>query len=350
MSVEEKVPGPLMLDLRGPMPAADELELLRRECVGGVILFARNFRSPGQLRELTAAVRECAPHLLIAVDQEGGRVQRFSEGFEALPPLRGLGEIHEEDAEKGLALARDCGWVMAAEIVDAGLDFSFAPVLDLYDAASPVIGDRAFSADPEAVADLGRAYIEGMSRAGMAAVGKHFPGHGVVGADSHTELPVDTRDEGELRSRDLLPFVRCGDLMAGVMPAHVVYPALCAEAAGFSRFWLRDVLRGEIGFEGTIFSDDLSMTAAHAVGAIEHRLENALAAGCDVLLVCNASEDALRAADWLERENIRGNGALRRMRAKPAPTPDDDAWRRATSAIRGLRPRGRGNALMEHSP
>lgn len=338
MSAEERTPGILMLDLRGPMPAADELELLQRDCVGGVILFSRNYQSPEQLRELTAAIRQCAPHLLIAADQEGGRVQRFRDGFEPLPPLRRIGEVHEADVGRGLALARDCGWVMAAEVVNAGLDFSFAPVLDLFDAASPVIGNRAFSADPEAVASLAQAFIDGMSLAGMAAVGKHFPGHGKVGVDSHKELPVDARDEEELRSRDLLPFIRCGKSLAGIMPAHVVYSALCPETAGFSRYWLNRVLRGEIGFKGTIFSDDLSMAAAHAVGAVEHRLEKALAAGCEMLLVCNAPEDSLRAADWLEREKIRGNGALQHMRAKPAPVPDEDAWRRAVGGIRSLQP------------
>lgn len=337
MSPEEKTPGPLMLDLRGPMPAPDELELLQRDCVGGVILFARNYRSPEQLRELTAAIRQCAPHLLITVDQEGGRVQRFREGFEPLPPLRRLGEVYETDPEKALALARDCGWVMATEVVRAGLDFSFAPVLDLYDPASPVIGDRAFSADPEAVARLARAYIDGMSRAGMSAVGKHFPGHGRVGADSHVVLPVDTRDEKELRSRDLLPFIRCRDSLAGVMPAHVIYPQLCPDAAGFSRFWLETVLRGEIGFEGVIFSDDLSMTAAHVAGTIERRLERALAAGCDMLLVCNAPDDALRSAEWLEREKIPGNGALRSMRATAEPPTEDEAWRQAAAKARGLK-------------
>ena len=337
MNLKEKIPGPLMLDLRGPMPAADELELLRRNSVGGVILFARNYRSPEQLRELTAAIRECAPHLLIAVDQEGGRVQRFQEGFEALPPLRWLGEVYETDAGRGLALAEDCGWVMAAEIVNAGLDFSFAPVLDLFDPASPVIGDRAFSADPEAVASLAQAYIRGMSRAGMAAVGKHFPGHGMVGADSHLELPVDARDEAELRARDLPPFIHCRELLAGVMPAHVIYPAVCSKPAGFSRHWLKTVLRGEVGFSGAIFSDDLNMNAAHVAGAIEGRLEQALAAGCDILLVCNAPEDALRAAAWLERERIPGNGALRRMRAQALPAPEDEEWRRAVARVRGLR-------------
>ena len=262
-------------------------------------------------------------------------MQRFRDGFEPLPSLRRIGEVHEADADKGLALARDCGWVMATEIVKAGLDFSFAPVLDLFDPASPVIGNRAFSADSEKVAVLAQAYIDGMSTSGMAAVGKHFPGHGKVDADSHEQLPVDTRDEKTLRSLDLLPFVRCHKALAGIIPAHVVYSALCKETASFSSYWLKTVLRGEIGFEGLIFSDDLSMTAAHVAGEIERRLERALAAGCDMLLVCNAPEDALRAADWLQREKIPGNSTLRRMRARSAPAPDDEAWRRAVSGIRG---------------
>ncbi len=336
MREKEKTPGPLMADLRGPMPAVHELELLQRDCVGGVILFARNFRSPEQLRELTDAIRQCAPHLLIAVDQEGGRVQRFHEGFETLPPLRAIGKVFEADAGKGLALARDCGWVNASEVIAAGLDFTFAPVLDLFDPESPAIGSRAFSADPEAVAGLGRAFIEGMSRAGMAAVGKHFPGHGLVGTDSHLELPVDERSGEEIRSRDLLPFIRCHESLAGIMPAHVTYPALCPHPAGFSRYWLQTVLRGEIGFAGAIFSDDLSMNAAHVAGPIEDRLERALAAGCDMLLVCNAPEDALRAADWLERERIAGNPSLLRMRAKPAPAPENKTWQSAVAGIRRL--------------
>lgn len=333
MSPEEKTPGPLMLDLRGPMPAPDELELLQRDCVGGVILFARNYRSPEQLRELTAAIRQCAPHLLIAVDQEGGRVQRFREGFTDLPPLRRIGEAYEAEPERGLGLARDCGGVMAAEIVKAGLDFSFAPVLDLHNVASPVIGDRAFSADPDAVTALARAYIGGMAEAGMAAVGKHFPGHGLVGADSHVELPVDTRGESELREFDLQPFARCRDLLAGVMPAHVVYPAFCSEAAGFSEFWLQTVLREELGFDGVIFSDDLSMTAAEVAGTIEQRLERAFGAGCDMLLVLNAPEDALRAADWVEREGIATSSRLEAMAASPRPEPNAERWQRALADI-----------------
>lgn len=336
MGAREKPLGALMLDLKGLMPGDDELELLRRDCVGGVILFSRNYRSKAQLQDLTGAIRECAPHLLIAVDQEGGRVQRFGKDFVALPPLRALGEIYESDPAAGLELTRTCGWVMAREIIQAGLDFSFAPVLDLFDQASPVIGDRAFAAEPNTVASLARAWIDGMSRAGMAAVGKHFPGHGSVSTDSHVELPVDTRNGAELRSRDMQPFVQCRDVLSGIMPAHVIYPDLCADAAGFSRYWLQTVLRGEIGFDGVIFSDDLSMTAAHVAGTIEHRLEQALTAGCDMLLVCNAPDDAQRAVDWLEQEGISGNHQLSRMRAKSMMEPQPESWRRSVGAIREL--------------
>ncbi len=329
-------PGVLMVDLRGFALEADEVELLRRECVGGVILFRRNFASPGQLRELTGAIRDCAPEVLLAVDQEGGRVQRFREGFTALPPLRRIGEAYEADPERGLAAARDCGRIMATEIIGAGLDFSFAPVLDLHDPASPVIGDRAFAADPDAVAKLARAYLGGMTEAGMAGVGKHFPGHGLVGADSHVELPVDSRDENELRGRDMRPFIRCLDLLAGIMPAHVVYPAVCADAAGFSRHWLQTVLRGEIGFDGVIFSDDLSMNAAERAGTMEQRLQKALSAGCDMLLACNAPDEILRAADWLEKENIPPNVRLAAMRARPGARPDAEQWRLALERVREL--------------
>ncbi len=336
MVVDCAPPGVLMVDLRGLMPAADELDLLRRGCVGAVILFARNYASPWQLRELTAAVRDCAPEVLIAVDQEGGRVQRFQDGFTRLPALRRIGQAYEADPRRGLELAEDCGWVMAAELVRAGLDFSFAPVLDLHNPASPVIGDRAFSATPEAVAELAKAHIAGMARAGMAAVGKHFPGHGMVNADSHMALPVDDRDGDTLRANDLRPFVECHGLLGGIMPAHVIYPALCPDTAGFSRFWLQTVLRREIGFEGVIFSDDLSMAAAHATGSVERRLAKALDAGCEMLLMLNAPEDALRAADWLEREGVPGNAKLAQMRAKPRPEPNATEWRQALGRVLAL--------------
>ena len=332
----ETAPGPLMVDLRGTELEADEQDLLQRRSVGGVILFARNYRSPAQLRELTGAIRECAPRLLIAVDQEGGRVQRFREGFVSLPSLRSLGEAYERNRAEGLALAADSGWIMASELIAAGLDFSFAPVLDRYDPASPVIGERAFASDPGAIADLARAYIGGMSRAGMAAVGKHFPGHGMVAADSHLELPVDSRGEEELRTRDLQPFLQCHELLGGIMSAHVVYPRMSPEAASFSSFWLTDVLRGEIDFKGVVFSDDLTMEAVRAYGRIERRLERALTAGIDMLLVCNDRRSTRRAARWLDRQNASASPGLQRMRAQPPLAPDSDQWRKAIENIGGL--------------
>ena len=325
-----------MVDLHGAELEAEEQELLQRQSVGGVILFARNYRSPAQLRELNEAIRECAPRLLIAVDQEGGRVQRFREGFVSLPSLRSLGEAYERNPAEGLTLAGDCGWVMASELIAAGLDFSFAPVLDRHDPASPVIGERAFASGPGAIANLARAYIGGMSRAGMAAVGKHFPGHGVVAADSHLELPVDSRGEEELRSRDLSPFRQCHELLAGIMSAHVVYPRMSPEAASFSSFWLTDVLRGEIGFKGVVFSDDLTMQAVRAYGGIERRLERALTAGIDILLVCNDRSAVRRAVGWLERQNAPGGPDLERMRARPPPAPDSEQGRKAVENIRSL--------------
>lgn len=336
MNTGETAPGPLMVDLRGTELESDEREMLQRRSVGGVILFARNYRSPAQLRELTASVRECAPRLLIAVDQEGGRVQRFIEGFVPLPSLRSLGVAYEQDPAEGLALAADCGWVMASELVAAGLDFSFAPVLDRYDPASPVIGERAFASEPGVIARLAGAYIGGMSQAGMAAVGKHFPGHGTVAADSHLELPVDNRDEEELRARDLQSFLQCHELLGGIMSAHVVYPRMSPEAATFSSFWLTDVLRGEIGFKGVVFSDDLSMAAVRSYGRIERRLERALTAGIDMVLVCNDRRATRRAVRWLDRQNVAGSPGLQRMRAQPPLAPDSERWRKAVESVSGL--------------
>ncbi|MDE0478426.1 MAG: beta-N-acetylhexosaminidase [Gammaproteobacteria bacterium] len=332
----ETAPGPLMVDLRGTELESDERDLLQRRSVGGVILFARNYRSPAQLRELTAAIRESAPRLLIAVDQEGGRVQRFIEGFVPLPSLRSLGVAYERDPAEGLALAVDCGWVMASELVAAGLDFSFAPVLDRYDPASPAIGERAFASEPGVVASLAGAYIGGMSRAGMAATGKHFPGHGMVAADSHLELPVDDRDEEELRAGDLQSFLQCHELLGGIMSAHVVYPRMSPEAATFSSFWLNDVLRGEIGFKGVVFSDDLSMEAVRPYGRIERRVERALTAGIDMVLVCNDRRATRRAVRWLDRQNLAGSPGLQRMRAQPPLAPNSEQWRKAVESVSSL--------------
>lgn len=281
--------GPIMLDLAGTALSAEERELLRQSAVGGVILFARNYESPAQLAELTAEIHRLRePRLLIAVDQEGGRVQRFREGFTRLPPAGRLGEVHASDPARARAESDTLGWLMASELLSLGVDFSFAPVLDINRGLDPVVGDRGFSPEVEALCELASAWMKGARRAGMGSVGKHFPGHGGVAADSHTELPVDPRTVADLALEDLRPFERLIEQgLEAVMPAHVLYPNVAPEPAGFSPYWLGDILRGQLGFQGVIFSDDLNMAAAAAGGDGLERARAALGAGCDMLLVCN---------------------------------------------------------------
>ena len=282
--------GPVMLDLADAELSAAEGELLRHPLVGGVILFSRNYRSPQQLCALTAAIRALRkPELLIAVDHEGGRVQRFKEGFSRIPPMRRLGEAWDRDRAAARAAAGDIGYVLASELLACGVDFSFTPVLDVDFGASGVIGDRAFHSDPAAIAQLSAAFIAGLREAGMASVGKHFPGHGHVRADSHVAVPVDERSYAEIEAADLLPYrelIKAG--LAAVMPAHVIYPEVDAHPAGFSSKWLRQILRGQLRFDGMIFSDDLSMEGASVAGGLVERAHAALAAGCDMVLSCNA--------------------------------------------------------------
>src|SRR5215470_7020039 len=289
MAVHTLPRGPVMLDVAGLELTAEERGRLAHPLVGGVILFTRNYASPAQLQSLTAAIRALRdPPLLIAVDHEGGRVQRFRDGFSAIAPMHTLGEQWDRDVVEAATAAKRIGATIAAELGPKGIDFSFAPVVDLDYGTSTVIGDRAFHRNPNAVAHLAAAFREGLRSGGMAAVVKHFPGHGFVNADSHTELPVDTRSLAALEKDDLIPFgalVRRG--VEGVMPAHVVYPAIDAQPAGYSRVWLQDILRRRLGFDGLIFSDDLSMAAAKGVGDVVARAEAARAAGCDMVLVCN---------------------------------------------------------------
>lgn len=292
-----------MLDVAGLQLSRQDRDLLARPHAGGVILglHGRNFESVPQLMALTDSIRAINPDLLIAVDQEGGRVQRFRQSFTRLPAMYRFGELFEREPDEALSLARDCGWLMASEVLSCGLDLSFAPVLDLYLAASRIIADRAFAADPAIVSRLASAFIEGMHDAGMPATGKHFPGHGSVVADSHEELPVDPRSLDSLLTTDLLPFVSCLPLLDGIMPGHVLYPAVDEHCAALSRVWLQDILRQRLGFDGVIFSDDLSMQAAVSAGDILRRTELALTAGCDMVLVCNARDEAMLVLDWLEQ-------------------------------------------------
>lgn len=283
----------LMIGLAGTELDAHEREWLQHDACAGVILFTRNFASRAQVSDLSAAIRAASLRpLLICVDQEGGRVQRFRDGFSALPPLQGFDALYARDPVAALALARQHAWLMASEIRAVGVDLSFAPVVDLA-RGNRAIGDRAFSADPQVVADFTRAYVEGMHEAGMAATLKHFPGHGSVLEDTHFDAAVDDRPLDALRREDLLPFVAGIEAKAdAVMMAHVAYPQVAPEPAGYSRIWIEDILRGAkadggLGFRGVVFSDDIGMAAAHSVGGIKARIDAHLDAGCDVVLVCH---------------------------------------------------------------
>lgn len=283
-----------MLDIEGmKLTAADKRKLLH-PAVGGVILFTRNYSSLAQLTQLTAEIRALrTPPLLIAVDHEGGRVQRFRTDFTRLPPMRELGRIWDEHPGEARHLARQTGYVLAAELRAAGVDFSFTPVLDMDYGASCVIGDRAFHRQPEVIADLAHSLMSGLKSGGMNAVGKHFPGHGGIRADSHFEVPVDRRAYSAIEMNDLVPFRKMIKLgLIGIMPAHVIYPEVDNRPAGFSEVWLKKILRGELGFEGCIFSDDLNMEGAAVAGDVLKRAQSALKAGCDMVLLCNNPEGA----------------------------------------------------------
>ena len=290
----------LVIGIAGTELQAREREWLQHDACAGVILFTRNFASRAQVAELSQAIREAAPRpQLVCVDQEGGRVQRFRDGYADLPSLEGFGRAYAEDAAAALSLAREHAWLMASEIRASGVDLSFAPVVDL-GRGNRAIGDRAFSADPHVVAEFTRAYVQGMHSAGMGATLKHFPGHGSVLEDTHFDNAVDDRPLEQLRALDLVPFVAGIEAQAdAVMMAHVVYPQVAPEPAGYSPRWIREILRGEMGFRGVVFSDDIGMAAAFSAGGVRARIDAHLDAGCDVVLVCHPDlvEESLAAVE-----------------------------------------------------
>ena len=307
--------GRLMLDLAGTKLLTEERQLLANHHVGGVILFARNIATKQQVCALVKDIRSCSDNILIAVDQEGGRVQRLKDGFTLLPPMQVLGDLVDSNLDIGFELVTDIGWLMASEVLACGLDISFAPVLDVDRDHSSIIGDRAFSDSADQVILVAKAFIKGMNEAGMAATGKHFPGHGGVVADSHLEAPIDHRTMADLEARDLKPFVSlCNDL-AAVMPAHITFPNIDSSSVGFSKYWLQNILHANIGFDGVIFSDDLSMKGADIAGGYINKAEVALAAGCDMILVCNCPEGAKEVLEHLQQLKVKGCEKIATMRA-----------------------------------
>jgi len=327
--------GPLMIDLEGTAVTAEEREMLRHPLVGGVILFTRNYVDPAQLAGLVADIHAARnPPLIVAVDHEGGRVQRFRDGFSALPPPRRIGHEYDANSRCGLELARSMGWLMAAELRSHGVDLSFTPCVDI-DHGVSFITDRAFHRNPDAVAALAIAYAHGMRDAGMAATAKHFPGHGAVVADSHLTLPVDRRELADLTG-DLTPYRRLiANGLPAVMVAHILFPAVDDAPSSLSARWIRDVLRGEMRFQGVVFADDLSMGgAAAAFGDVVTRATRALSAGCDMLPVCNQRASVVELLDHLRAEPAPASGLrLVRLHGRGSWSPEElktrPEWQRA---------------------
>lgn len=307
--------GALMLDIAGTTLTQEDIELLSAPQVGGVILFGRNIESPAQVRALTDHMRQIRPDILIAVDQEGGRVQRLKKGFTLLPAMGRFGELYSTEPQHALELTEKCGWLMAIEVLAVGIDFSFAPVLDLND-VSDVIGDRSFAKNMEDIIPLASAFLKGMKRAGMASTGKHFPGHGSVKADSHVAAAIDSRSLDQIRQKDMQSFVQLQPQLDALMPAHVIYDQVDPNPAGFSEFWIQNILRQELGFEGVLFSDDLSMQAACVAGGADARIQAALKAGCDMGLVCNDREAQCVALKGITDLPLPNQERLERMRGK----------------------------------
>lgn len=335
--------GPLMIDVQGTSLSAQDKEILAHPLVGGLILFSRNFESPEQISALTLEIRHAAKaNILIAVDHEGGRVQRFRQGFSKIPAMGSILALADNNIDQAIRIANYCGCLMALEVQAVGIDISFAPVVDV-NGISEVIGDRAFDQHPQTVAVLAEAFIKGMNRAGMLATGKHFPGHGSVKEDSHIALPIDKREKSAIYSIDILPFKALfnKNALAAVMPAHIIYPCIDDQAVGFSPYWLQQILRKELSFDGVIFSDDLSMEGAAVVGGYIERAEAAQQAGCDMLLACNNRAGVIDVIDnanitLIEKSHFRLQQLLSRRKNSWAELSKYPLWQESQTFVANL--------------
>ena len=304
-----------MLDLDSSSLTNEEKTLLQNPHVGGVILFSRNIVSKNQVLSLCHQIAEVNPNLLIAVDQEGGRVQRLIDGYAVLPSMQKLGKFVAQDKDNGLILASNLGWLMASEVIASGLDISFAPVLDLDLDRSSIIGDRSFGDTPKTVINIANSFINGMNEAGMEAVGKHFPGHGGIHADTHLSYTEDLRSLDDLKQHDLIPFHELHNRLGGIMTAHISFPKIDNNIATFSKYWLQNTLREKMKFKGEIFSDDLSMKGTDFIGGIDHKVQKALESGCTMILICNDRSAALQALRFMEKQSTSQSTTLTSLKA-----------------------------------
>lgn len=294
----------LMIDIEGPFLNQEDIELIGSPHVGGLILFERNFLDRNQITDLCFEIKSKKPEIIIAVDQEGGRVQRFKKGFSQIPPMQKLGDLVSYDKHAGLDLCKNAGWLIASELIASGIDLSFSPVLDLDQDLSSIIGDRAFSDQIDIVIECARAFIFGMNEAGMACVGKHFPGHGSISEDSHLEKPIDRRALNEIEKKDLIPFKELINNLDGIMTAHILFPEVDERITTFSKIWIKQILREQMKFEGMIFSDDLSMEGTNEFKSFYDKTKNAIISGCEMILICNNREGAKDALKYFEENKI----------------------------------------------
>ena len=338
--------GPVMIDVQGTSLSQEDKEILQHPRVGGLIFFTRNYHSPEQITELSTQIRSAAQKpVLIAVDHEGGRVQRFRDGFSLIPAMGSLWQMAKQNLSLAKSLAKQSGVLMALEVQAVGIDISFAPVLDINN-ISDVIGDRSFHREVDYVTELAEAFISGLHLVGMKATGKHFPGHGSVKADSHIDLPIDIRSKADIFQQDLMPFkqlIAKGKVDA-LMPAHVIFPEVDSQAVGFSRYWLQNILREQLGFNGVIFSDDLSMEGAASVGGYIERAEAAQSAGCDMLLLCNNRQGCVEVLDGANiSTNAQSSERLAKLLKNPRQSNDfstltsNQAWKEASEFINHYR-------------